>query len=126
MDEGKPPSSWQIWLNQMDQVAQVGSGGRAGMPDDQLYLAARAYAAKMKAPETVQQVVAFRHAVASWNFREASDAADRILPVVVKERRWIPADELRDGAVMAKLHVGDIRGARQTLETLRESSTRPA
>ncbi len=126
MDEGKPPSSWQIWLNQMDQVAQVGSGGRAGMPDNQLYLAARAYAAKMKAPETVQQVVAFRHAVASWNFREASDAADRILPVALKEHRWIPSDELRDGTVMAKLHVGDIRGARQTLETLREFSTRPA
>ena len=126
MAEGRPPSSWQIWLNQMDQVAQLRGGGRAGTPDDEFYASAQGYAAKMKAPETVRQVVAFRHAIAAWKFQDASAAADLILPVALKEHRFIPADELRDGAVLAKLHVGNVAGARQTLDTLQKFSTRGA
>jgi hypothetical protein len=72
----------------------------------------------------VRDVVAFRHAVASWNFPAAASAADRIMPVVLRERRWIPADELRDGTVMAKLHLGNVAGARMALDTLSKHSTR--
>ena len=118
LEQGHPPSSWQVWLNQMIEVAQFRSGGQAGIPDDDFYHAARRYAERADAPETVRQVIAFRHALAGWNFRQASDAADRILPVVLREQRWIPADELRDGTVMAKLHVGDVAGARRALDTL--------
>jgi hypothetical protein len=126
LNEGRPPSSWQIWLNQMDQVSRFRSGGQAGAPDNEFYHATRRYTERMQAPETVRQVVAFRHALAAWNFREASAAADRLLPVVIKERRWILADELLDGAVLAKLHNGDVPGARQAFDTLSQFSTRGA
>ncbi len=124
LDEGRPPSSWQIWLNQMDQVAKFRNGGRAGMADEAFYVEARRYADRMKAPEAVRQIVAFRHALAGWSFREAASAADSILPVALKEQRWIPADELRDGMVMAKLHTGDVPGARMALDSLGHYSTR--
>jgi predicted membrane-bound spermidine synthase len=122
--EERVPSNWPIWLNQMDQVARIHHGGQAGVPDDAFYRAAGQYAERMRAPETVRQVVAFRHALAGWDFGRAAAAADRILPVVLAERRWIPADELRDGAVLAKLHIGDVSGARQVLDTLARFSTR--
>jgi spermidine synthase len=126
LDEGRAPSSWQIWLNQMDQVAKLRNGGRAGTPDTAFYEAARRYADRMQAPETVREIVAFRHALAAWNFRVASAAGSRIMPVALAEHRWIPADELRDGMVMAKLHTGDVAGARQALDSLGRYSTRPA
>ena len=124
LNAGRAPSSWQIWLNQMQQVAQIRHGGSAGTPDEAFYQAARRYVEGVRAPETVRDIVAFRHALASWKFRDASAAADRILPVALKEHRWIPADELRDGTVMAKLHSGDVPGARQVLDTLGQFSTR--
>jgi hypothetical protein len=43
---------------------------------------------------------------------------------VLKGGRWLPADELRDATVMAKLHVGDAKGARVALDTLRRFSLR--
>ncbi len=54
--------------------------------------------------------MAFRHALAGWDFPAAAGASDRLLPVVVKENQWISGVELRDGAVMAKLHLGDAAG----------------
>jgi hypothetical protein len=71
-------------------------------------------------------VVAFRHGIASWNFAEANAAADRLMPVVLKEHRWIEPDELRDGLVIARLHLRDATGARQALDRLERFSGRPA
>jgi hypothetical protein len=85
---------------------------------------AQRYAERFQAPAAVRNVVAFRHAVAAWNFAAAATLADSIMPVALREYRWIPADELRDGAVMAKLHLGDVAGARMALDTLGRHSTR--
>jgi hypothetical protein len=74
----------------------------------------------------VRDVIAFRHAVAGWNFPAAAGAADRLIPVVLGGQRLIPGDELRDAAVLAKLHVGDTKGARVALDTLRKLTRRPA
>jgi hypothetical protein len=63
LEQGYPPSSWQVWLNQMVEVARFRSGGQAGIPDDDFYRAARRYAEGAGAPETVRQVIAFRHAL---------------------------------------------------------------
>jgi spermidine synthase len=118
------PSSWQLWLDQMRQVEQHWHGGRAGTADEQFFGLAHRYVERFQAPPAVRDVVAFRHAIATWNFPGAASAADRIMPVALKENRWITADELRDGAVMAKLHLGDVPGARAALDTLRRYSTR--
>ena len=42
----------------------------------------------------------------------------------MREHRWILPDELRDGTVMAKLHLGDAAGARRDFETLARFSGR--
>jgi predicted membrane-bound spermidine synthase len=124
LEKGQPPSSWQLWLNQMELVARIFHAGRAGMADEEFFAAASRYAERFQAPGPVKDVVAFRHALASWNFSAAAAAADRLAPVVLREKRWITADELRDGAVMAKLHTGDAKGARAALDALRQYSTR--
>ena len=122
--EGKAPSSWQLWLNQMLWVSRFRNGGQAGVANEEFFRSAMRYAERFRAPQGVRDIVAFRHAVAAWNFPTASSAADRIIPAVLKGARLIPGDELRDAAVLAKLHVGDAKGARFALDTLRQFTQR--
>ncbi len=121
---GQAPKSWQLWLDQMAQLTGYRDGGRAGTTDERIYREAMGVLHRHPAPEPVGDVIAFRRAVATWDFATASRAADRLLPVAIRERRWVPPDELRDGAVMAKLHLGDVAGARAALESLAPFSTR--
>lgn len=122
----RAPSSWEIWSDLAGGISRLRTGGATGSSDEELYRATVRFMERHRAPDVVRDVVAFRHGVAVWNFAEASAAADRLLPVARRERRWIGADELRDGAVVSKLHLGDIAGARQVLDTLASLSTRPA
>ena len=124
IDGGKAPSSWPLWLDQMHWVGRFLNGGQAGVADEEFYASALRYAERFQAPQAVRDIVAFRHAMAAWNFPAASGAADRILPVVLGGARWLPADELRDATVVAKLHTGDAAGARKALDALRGFSLR--
>jgi hypothetical protein len=71
-------------------------------------------------------VVQFRRGLASWDFAMAADAGGRLLTLVGGSRPWIAADELRDGMVIAQLHLHDIPGARRVLDGLFRFSRRPA
>jgi hypothetical protein len=46
------------------------------------------------------------------------------MPYAMKQHNWIGADELRDGVVMANLHLGNASAARRTLDSLAQFSTR--
>jgi hypothetical protein len=120
------PSNWELWLGQANAVDRLRSGGTAGTADEPFYAALARFMARHQAPEPARDVVAFRHGIASWNFAEANAAADRLMPAVLKEHRWIEPDELRDGLVIARLHLRDATGARQALDGLEKFSSRPA
>ena len=124
LNDGRAPGSWQLWLNEMWRVNRYWTGGVAGVADTAFFQSAMRYADRFDAPQAVKDVVAFRHALAGWDFPTAAGASDRLLPVVAKENQWISGDELRDGAVMAKLHLGDAAGARVALDSLRRFSAR--
>jgi spermidine synthase len=124
LEEGKAPSSWQLWLDQMLWVSRFRNGGQAGIVDQKFFGSAMRYAERLGAPATVRDVVALRHAMAAWNFPAAAGAADRLIPAALGGARLIPGDELRDAAVFAKLHVGDAKGARVALDTLRRFTRR--
>jgi hypothetical protein len=113
-----------MWTDQVSQVARNRSGGTAGVADDAFYADVQRTLDRFRAPSAARDVVAFRRDLAAWKFSAAADAADRLLPVAMGEHRWITADELRDGAVFAKLNSGDVRGARQVLDTLAQFSVR--
>jgi spermidine synthase len=121
---GQAPTSWDLWVDQVSQVDRLRNGGTAGVTDPAFNAEVDRTMAKYGAPEPVKDVVAFRRGMASWDFPAASAAADRLLPVAMREHRWITADELRDGAVFAKLYSGDLPGARHVLDTLAAASVR--
>jgi hypothetical protein len=120
------PSDWELWLEQANQVDHLRNGGSAGTADEPYYSALTKFMERHRAPAPAKDVLAFRHGIASWNFAEANNAADRLMPVVLKEHKWIAPDELRDGLVIARLHLHDAAGARQAYDTLKKFSNRPA
>jgi hypothetical protein len=120
----RAPSNWELWIDEAEQVDQLRNGGTAGVEDSVLYRDLERTMDRYRAPGPARDVVAFRRALAGWDFAGAAAAADRLAPVALRERRWITADELRDGIVFAKLHLGDVAGARQALTALAPYSIR--
>jgi spermidine synthase len=118
------PASWEMWVKQANEVDRALNGGTAGAADEQLYGAMFGFLERHRAPESARDVVRFRHGLASWRFAEAADAAARLLPLAERGGQWIPADELRDGGVIANLHLGNVPAARRIYDDLREWSLR--
>ena len=119
------PTNWELWLQQAQNVDRLRNGGTAGIADQELYGELSRFMDRHNAPGPVRDVVAFRRAVATWSFGEAAALADRLIPLA-RANRWITGDELRDGLVVARLHLRDIKGARQALNGLAGLSRRPA
>ena len=122
--EGGTPASWELWVKQANEVDRALNGGTAGAADERLYGSMFGFLDRHAAPEAARDVVRFRHGLAAWKFAEAAGAAERLVPLTAAGAQWLPADELRDGAVMANLHLGNVAAARQVYDSLRGRSLR--
>jgi hypothetical protein len=120
----QPPGNWELWLDQANTIDRLRNGGTAGVADEEFYASLNRVMQRYGAPQVVRDVVAFRHAIAAWRFGDAVEAGERLLPIVTAEHRWIGADELRDGLVMAELQQRDVAGAQRRLYGLARFSTR--
>jgi spermidine synthase len=120
------PTDWPLWLQQSKRVDYLRNSGTAGTADEQFYASLYRFIERHRAPPVVRDVVTFRHGLAAWNFGQAASAGERLIPMASAKRGWIAGDELRDGLVIARLHLGDIPGARQAHDSLARYSRRPA
>jgi predicted membrane-bound spermidine synthase len=121
----RAPAGWGLWLDQAAAMERLISGGTAGIADEEFYAGLRRTMTHHGAPAPVRDVVAFRHAMATWKFTEASEVGERLVPLIVAGERWMPPDELRDDLVMARLHIKDVLGARRAYDVLTPLSIRP-
>ena len=120
------PTDWPLWLQQSKRVDYLRNSGTAGTADEQFYASLYRFIERHRAPAVVKDVVTFRHGIAAWNFAQAAAAGERLIPMASAKRGWFAGDELRDGLVIARLHLGDIPGARQAHDSLARYSRRPA
>jgi spermidine synthase len=120
----RAPSDWELWSQGKAIVDRYHDAATAGVVDEEGYEEAVRFAERHHAPAVVRDLLAFRHGIRTWDFAQAAGAADRLMPVVMDQHRWITADELRDGAVMAHLHTGNVTGARKLLDALERFSIR--
>jgi spermidine synthase len=121
----RAPRSWDLWLEQASIINGLRNGAKAGSADEEFYRSLYLFMDRHGAPQAARDVVAFREGIASWNFPQALAAADRLKTLALNEHRWIGADELRDGMVMANLNLGNSEAARRSLDSLARFSTRP-
>ena len=125
LETNQAPRSWDLWLEQANIINGLRNGANAGSADQEFYRSLYMFMDRHRAPQAARDVVAFREGIASWNFSQALIAADRLKTLAVNEHRWIGADELRDGMVMANLNMGNTGAARRSLDSLAQFSTRP-
>ncbi len=120
----RPPVDWKLWLNDVVEVEHAIHGGTAGVVDEEFYHEVTAFAERLSAPQGVRDALSFMRATGEWNFAAASRAADALLPAAIKGESYLDVDEIRDGAVVAKLRLGDPDGARRYFISLAKRSGR--
>jgi hypothetical protein len=112
------PLDWHVWAGAVRETEDIRGGGSSGVADSALFGAAQRYMDAQHAPAEARATIAFLHGLASWNFAEASKAADVLIPVTVKGDLWMPVDLLREGTAVARIRLGDTHGARVALDAL--------
>ena len=118
------PLDWHVWSGAVRESEELRSGGSAGVADSAFYAALQRYMDAQRAPAAARASIAFLHGLAAWDFAEARRASEVLIPLAVKGDLWMPADALREGAVLARLKLGDVQGARRALDALAHISAR--
>jgi spermidine synthase len=124
ISSGKAPASWPVWVQSVAWIEASIHGGMAGMVDTAFYSSLYTYLDRAHAPVPARAAIDFLHGLASWDYVQAARAADPLLAEAAKGELWLDGDELRDGAVVAKLAVGERAGARAALHGLIRISSR--
>jgi predicted membrane-bound spermidine synthase len=121
---GKAPASWPVWVRSVAWIEEGVHGGMAGTVDAPFYASLYAFLDRTHAPAPARAAIDFLHGLATWDYAQAARAADPLLAEAEKGDLWLDGDQLRDGAVIAKLAVGDRAGARGAFRSLISRSAR--
>ncbi len=118
------PPDWHAWVTTALEAERDVHGGTAGVIDSAFYASLARYMNANHAPSGASEAIAFRRALAGWDFAGAARAADSLVPLAEHGTDWIGVDELRQGATVARLVLGDSTGARRIWRTLADRATR--
>jgi predicted membrane-bound spermidine synthase len=119
-----PPVDWHVWVDAVRDAEGTRAGGTAGIVDTALFAAVERFLARQPAPAEARAAVAFLRGLAGWDWVEVSRAAEPLLAAAQRRDFWLPPDLLRDGAVAARLQLGDVPGARSALRALHAQTSR--
>jgi predicted membrane-bound spermidine synthase len=122
---GGPPPDWREWIREMLTVEHELHAGTSGVADSAFYREVRGYVSRNAAPRGVHLAVDFAQAMAAWDFAGAAQAADSLLPFAQEGRTWYDMNDLRDGAVVAHLRLGNPAAARRFMVELGKVGATP-
>jgi hypothetical protein len=105
-------------VHDVSLVEQDVHGTAQGVADETFFAPFYRYLAKTRPPIQAVAAVDFMHAVAAWDFPAASRGADRLGFEAGLGEAWVPRESYHDGAVVAKLALGDVAGARRVYDEL--------
>lgn len=120
------PGDWRVWIQRMADIDHDRYGGTTGYADEAFYAGIGRFLDRTGAPSQVRAVVDFRHGLSGWDFPRAVRAAEPLIAAALDRKSWLPPDELREGAVVARLMTRDTEGARRAFEALAPLTRRPA
>lgn len=116
---GRAPADWRRFVAQALECEGDLHGGTAGVADSAFYARTFAYLGAAGAPDEARATLHFVHGLAAYDWGEANAAAKALRDDVARGDRWVDAELLLDGSVVAGLRAGDVAGARQALTQLR-------
>jgi hypothetical protein len=114
-----PPTDWHQWVGAFSRAEALLHGGSSGVADEAFYGRVYQYLDAAHAPGDARAAIDFAHGLAAWDFAQASRAADTLITEFLHDSLpWIDFNELRDGAVVARMQLGDLEGARRAFKAL--------
>jgi hypothetical protein len=118
LEGDRAPSDWRLWTARaLDMEVNIGRG-TAGVADETVFRDIGAFMDRHDAPELAREAIAFRYALATWDFQEMSRAADAMLPSLLDRDGWMLPEEVLTGGIVAKLLLGYVQGAVSLWEEL--------
>jgi hypothetical protein len=118
LSSGVAPIDWADWVTEFANAEAIVHGGTAGVADERFYGAVRRYLAAVRAPAAPVAAVDFYHGLAAWDYAEAARAGDWMFVEQRSGPGSVPAELLRQGTALAKVMLGDDRGAGDVYDRL--------
>jgi hypothetical protein len=118
MAANHPPADWPLFVKLALTVENDRHAGTMGWTDDPWYASVSRFLEQQRAPAAAQSAVRFMHAIASYDWTHAVAEIDRLRKAREDGISWINEDLLRDGAVIALLHTGDVARARSEFDAM--------
>jgi hypothetical protein len=113
-----PPVEWHIWVDAVREAEETRAGGSLGVADTAFFAAVERAMARQSPPKGARAAVDFLHGLAAQDFVAVARAAEPLIDAARHGDDWLAADLVRDGAVVAYLRTGDVRGARAAMAVM--------
>ena len=121
---GKPPADWPFFAKLAAEVDADWHSGTMGWADEAFYGPVAHFLAAQGAPAEAQAAWRFLHAISAYDWPTAAAQVEVLLGARAHGHAWLNDDLLRDGAVVALLHTGQIPQARATFDRLAKFAKR--
>ncbi len=125
MQSGRPPVDWTQWFAEVVQVERDRHQGTMGVADSAWYAGVERYMTVQRAPADAIAALRFLRSVVTYDWRGAARETELLTIARGQGRIWLPLGVFFEGAVLAKLRSGDVRGARRIFDGYKESAGRP-
>jgi hypothetical protein len=122
LDATVVPVDWHVWVDAVREAEDTRSGGSTGAADTAFFAAAQRALGRQKPPAEARAAVDFLYGMAAQDFARVARAAAPLIVAAQRGAEWLPADLVRDGAVVAALKAGDLRGARAAMVVMNPRS----
>jgi hypothetical protein len=119
------PSNWHAWADELVTIEGLLDGGTADVIDSAFYATVSSYVARRHPPPAVVAAVDFTHGMATWHFDEVNRASGVLVTSYAIGDHWLALEDLRDGAELGHLMVGDTTAARAVYKALTPLRTDP-
>ena len=122
----RAPTDWFTWFTDMLSVELDRHAGTIGMVDSAWYAAVERYMLEQNAPRDGISALRFMRAAAAYDW---VTAAREVLPQIEARsegRQWVPTETFYEAAIVARLKVGDVAGARALFGRMASATDRTA
>jgi hypothetical protein len=96
-----------------------------GVADSAWYASVERYMTVQRAPADAIAALRFLRAAVTYDWRGAAREVELLSISSGQGRIWLPLSVFFEGAVLAKLRSGDVKGARRIFDGYKDSSGRP-
>jgi spermidine synthase len=119
-----PPVDWHVWVDAVREAEETRAAGSIGVVDTALFGEVARYLTRQNPPAEARAAIAFLHGLSSLDLNETAEASVPLVTAALRGDYWLPADLLRDGAVVSMLRTGDFTNARFVFDKLRNVTSR--